>query len=126
DRIWYGAGNTESARKVGELGMHLMSSTLVLEATGEPLDVLQTRQIEAFRESWAAAGHTGEPRVSVSRSIMPIVDDHSRLYFGPYLEKERIGGNRDQIGEIDNTVGTFGKTYVGEPDKIIDELRADA
>jgi len=125
-RIWYGAGNTDSARRVGELGMHLMSSTLVLEATGEPLDVLQSRQIAAFRESWAAAGHEGEPRVSVSRSVMPIVDDLSRLYFGPYLEKERMGGNRDQIGEIDDAVGTFGKTYVGEPDKLIEELRADS
>ena len=126
DRIWYGAGNIESARRVGELGMHLMSSTLILEATGEPLDVLQSRQIDAFRESWREAGHKGEPRVSVSRSVMPIVDDMSRLYFGPYLSKEKMGGNRDQIGEIDNSVGTFGKTYVGEPDKLIEELRADS
>ena len=126
DRIWYGAGNIESARRVGELGMHLMSSTLILEATGEPLDVLQSRQIDAFRESWREAGHQGEPRVSVSRSVMPIVDDMSRLYFGPYLSKEKMGGNRDQIGEIDNSVGTFGKTYVGEPDKLIEELRADS
>ena len=126
DRIWYGAGNIESARRVGELGMHLMSSTLILEATGEPLDVLQSRQIDAFRESWREAGHKSEPRVSVSRSVMPIVDDMSRLYFGPYLSKEKMGGNRDQIGEIDNSVGTFGKTYVGEPDKLIEELRADS
>jgi len=125
ERVWYGAGNTESAVRVGELGMHLMSSTLVLEATGEPLDVLQARQIEAFRESWREAGHTGEPRVSVSRSVMPIVDDASRLYFGPQLAREQMGANRDQIGEIDNSVGTFGKTYVGEPDKIIAELRDD-
>lgn len=125
-RIWYGAGNTDSARRVGQYGMHLMSSTLVLEATGEPLDVLQSRQIDAFREEWRAAGHAGEPRVSVSRSVMPIVDDLSRLYFGPYLEKERMGANRDQIGEIDNVVSTFGKTYVGEPDKLIEELRADS
>jgi len=124
-RIWYGAGNTDSARRVGELGMHLMSSTLVLEATGEPLDVLQARQIDAFRHSWVDAGHEGEPRVSVSRSVMPIVDDLSRLYFGPYLQKEQMGGNRDQIGEIDNSKGTFGKTYVGEPEKIIAELRED-
>ena len=126
ERIWYGAGNIESARRVGELGMHLMSSTLILEATGEPLDVLQSRQIDAFRASWRESGHQGEPRVSVSRSVMPIVDDLSRLYFGPYLSKEKMGGNRDQIGEIDNSVGTFGKTYVGEPEKLIDELLADS
>jgi alkanesulfonate monooxygenase SsuD/methylene tetrahydromethanopterin reductase-like flavin-dependent oxidoreductase (luciferase family) len=125
ERIWYGAGNTESAVRVGQLGMHLMSSTLVLEATGEPLGVLQSRQIEAFRAAWREAGHAGQPRVSISRSIMPIVDDLSREYFGPHLAKEQMGANRDQIGEIDNAVGTFGKTYVGEPDKLIAELRDD-
>jgi hypothetical protein len=36
-----------------------------------------------------------------------------------------MGGNKDQIGEIDNSVSTFGKTYVGEIDKIVRELRDD-
>lgn len=125
ERIWYGAGTTESARLIGRLGMNLMSSTLVLEATGEPLGVIQARQLDAFRESWREAGHAGEPRVSVSRSVFPIVDDESREYFGPLLAQERMGGNRDQIGEIDNAISTFGKTYVGEPDKIVEELRRD-
>lgn len=125
ERIWYGAGGIDSARRVGELGMHLMSSTLVLEATGEPLGVVQTRQISAFREAWRDAGHPGEPRVSVSRSIMPIVDEQTRTYFNPYLERDRMGANRDQIGEIDNTVSTFGKTYVGDLDKLEKELRED-
>jgi hypothetical protein len=56
---------------------------------------------------------------------MPIVDEQSRAYFGPYLERERMGGNKDQIGEIDNTVSTFGKTYVGDLDKLVKELRED-
>ena len=67
DRIWYGAGNIESARRVGELGMHLMSSTLILEATGEPLDVLQSRQIDAFRDVVAASRGTRESRASRCR-----------------------------------------------------------
>nr|WP_255633258.1 LLM class flavin-dependent oxidoreductase [Demequina sp. TTPB684] len=125
DRIWYGAGNTESARRVGALGMHLMSSTLVLEATGEPLGVVQNRQLEAFRDSWREAGHEGEPRVSVSRSIMPIIDDATRTYFGPLLERDTMGANRDQVGEIDNSISTFGKSYVGDVDKIVRELRDD-
>ena len=125
DRIWYGAGSNDSARRVGELGMHLMSSTLVLEATGEPLAVVQSRQIDIFRTAWREAGHAGEPRVSVSRSIMPIVDDLTTTYFGPHLERDRMGANRDQIGEIDNAVSTFGKTYVGDLDKLEKELRED-
>ena len=33
---------------------------------------------------------------------------------------------RDQVGVIDGFTSTFGKTYVGEPDELIDELKADA
>ncbi|MDN4472232.1 LLM class flavin-dependent oxidoreductase [Demequina zhanjiangensis] len=125
ERIWYGAGGNESARRVGELGMHLMSSTLVAEATGEPLGTVQQRQIQVFRDAWRDAGHAGEPRVSISRSIMPIVDDATQMYFGPHLKRDRMGANRDQIGELDNAVSTFGKTYVGDLDKLEKELRED-
>ena len=125
DRIWYGAGNTESARRVGELGMNLMSSTLVLEATGEPLGVIQARQIAAYREAFAAAGHTRRPRVSVSRSILPIVDDETRTYFSAIAMQEATGGGVDQIGIIDDVRATFGRTYVGEPDAIAAELAQD-
>lgn len=105
--------------------MHLMSSTLVAEATGEPLGTVQQRQIQVFRDAWRDAGHAGEPRVSISRSIMPIVDDATQMYFGPHLERDRMGANRDQIGELDNAVSTFGKTYVGDLDKLEKELRED-
>ncbi len=125
DRIWYGAGNIESAKRVGALGMNLMSSTLILEATGEPLGTVQARQIQAFRAAWKEAGHEGTPRVSVSRSIMPIVDDLTRTYYSGVAAQDAMGGNQDQIGIIDNARATFGKTYVGEPDKIVSELLRD-
>jgi alkanesulfonate monooxygenase SsuD/methylene tetrahydromethanopterin reductase-like flavin-dependent oxidoreductase (luciferase family) len=125
ERIWYGAGGIESAKRVGELGMHLMSSTLVLEATGEPFGTVQARQIQAYRDAWKEAGHAGEGRVSVSRSIMPVFDDETRMYFGGLLERDKMGANQDQIGIIDNTKSTFGKSYVGDPDKIVAELRDD-
>ena len=82
-------------------------------------------RIARFREAWRAAGHEGEPRVSVSRSIMPIIDDATARYFGPLLERDKMGGNRDHVGELENTLSTFGKTYVGELDKIEVELRDD-
>src|SRR4029453_5049860 len=40
-RIWWGSGTRESAAWVGEQGMHLMSSTLLLEDTKVPFDELQ-------------------------------------------------------------------------------------
>src|SRR5512139_143353 len=70
DRIWWGAASNATARWTAEQGMHLMSSTLKVDETGEPFHVQQRKQIEVFRDAWREAGHPGEPRVSVSRSIM--------------------------------------------------------
>ena len=36
DRIWWGAATRDTAAWAGELGVNLMSSTLVTEATGDP------------------------------------------------------------------------------------------
>ena len=62
--------------------MNLMSSTLLTEDTGVPFHQLQAEQIQRFRDAWQAAGHPREPRVSVSRSVFPIVSDADRAYFG--------------------------------------------
>ncbi|HEX8520247.1 MAG TPA: LLM class flavin-dependent oxidoreductase, partial [Pseudonocardia sp.] len=82
DRIWWGAGTRGTAEWAAEQGMNLMSSTLLTEDTGVPFHQLQAEQIQRFRDAWAAAGHTRVPRVSVSRSIFPIVSDLDRAYFG--------------------------------------------
>jgi alkanesulfonate monooxygenase SsuD/methylene tetrahydromethanopterin reductase-like flavin-dependent oxidoreductase (luciferase family) len=119
DRIWWGAGTRATAEWTAEQGMNLMSSTLLTEDTGVPFHQLQAEQIHRFRAAWKAAGHHREPRVSVSRSIFPIVNDLDRAYFGSQA------GSRDQVGHIDGGIARFGKTYAGEPDKLITELAAD-
>lgn len=120
DRIWWGSGSRLSAVDTGRMGLNMMSSTLVTEATGQPLHELQREQIEVFRDSYREAGHTRIPRVSVSRSVFPLVDDRDRAYFG--LRSAESG---DQIGIIDGMRSTFGKTYAAEPDVLIEQLRAD-
>jgi alkanesulfonate monooxygenase SsuD/methylene tetrahydromethanopterin reductase-like flavin-dependent oxidoreductase (luciferase family) len=99
--------------------MNLMSSTLLLEDTQVPFDQLQAEQIALFREAWANAGHEREPRVSVSRSVMPITSDLDRRLFG-------ADANEDQVGWLDGAISRFGRTYSGEPDRIAEELAADA
>jgi alkanesulfonate monooxygenase SsuD/methylene tetrahydromethanopterin reductase-like flavin-dependent oxidoreductase (luciferase family) len=118
-RIWYGSGTRGSAEWVGRQGMNLMSSTLLLEDTGVPFDELQAEQIALFREAWAAAGWDWEPRVSISRSVLPVTSDLDRRLFG-----NRSGS--DQTGLLDGAYARFGKTYVGEPDVLAAELRDDA
>ncbi|WP_426978217.1 LLM class flavin-dependent oxidoreductase [Pseudarthrobacter sp. O4] len=122
ERIWWGAGNRASARWAGQQGMNLMSSTLLTEDTGVPFDRLQAEQIAGYREAWAAAGHRHTPRVSVSRSIVPLIDDDSRRYFGLRAQADA----RDQVGYIDGGLARFGRSYVGEPDRLVEELARDA
>lgn len=120
ERIWWGAASDATARWTAEKGMHLMSSTLKADETGEPFHVQQRKQIEVFRDAWREAGHAGEPRVSVSRSIMPITTDLDRMYFG------REGTSSDQFGQIEpNLRAVFGKTYAAEPEVLAKELAED-
>src|SRR5438105_13810231 len=119
ERIWWGSGSRETARWAGEQGLNLMSSTLLLEDTSVPFDQLQAEQIEIFREAWSRAGHTREPRVSVSRSVIPITSDLDRRLFG-------ADANEDQVGWLDGAISRFGRSYTGEPDEIANELANDA
>ncbi|MFC8180517.1 LLM class flavin-dependent oxidoreductase [Rhodococcus sp. NPDC057297] len=119
ERIWWGAGNRDTAEWTARQGMNLMSSTLLTEDTGIPFHQLQAEQIERFRKTWADVGHSHQPRVSVSRSIFPIVSDLDRAYFG------RQADGQDQVGYIDGGIARFGKSYAGEPDQLIEELAGD-
>ncbi len=119
DRIWWGAGSRATAEWTGEQGLNLMSSTLLTEDTGVPFHQLQAEQIQRFRDAWAAGGHPGEPRVSVSRSIFPVVSDLDRAYFG------HEAGSQDQVGHLDGGRARFGKTYAGEPEQLVKELADD-
>ncbi len=120
DHIWWGSGSRATAEETGRRGLNLMSSTLLTEATGRPFHELQREQIDLFRAAYREAGHTGAPRVSVSRSVFPLVDDRDRAYFG-----RGSADGHDQIGVIDGFRSTFGKTYAAEPDVLIEQLKAD-
>ena len=120
NRIWWGAGSDATAQWAAKLGMHLQSSTLKNDETGEPFHVQQAAQIRAYREAWKAAGHSHTPRVSVSRSIFALVDDRDRAYFG------RGGKEEDSVGYIDaQTRAIFGRSYAAEPDELVRQLADD-
>ncbi|GGC77673.1 monooxygenase [Tersicoccus solisilvae] len=122
DRIWWGSGTRSSAVWAAQQGMNLMSSTLLTEDTGVPFDQAQAEQIAQFRAAWAEAGWDREPRVSVSRSVIPLVTDEDRMYFG-----DRDGAEGDQVGYVDaQTLARFGPSFTGEPDVIAAQLANDA
>ena len=118
DRIWWGSASNATAVWAAQMGMNLQSSTLKADESGEPFHVQQAKQIRAYREAWKEAGHSREPRVSVSRSIFALMNDQDRAYFGR-------DGSSDQIGLIDNMRAVFGRSYAAEPGRLIDELKAD-
>lgn len=119
DHIWWGSGTRETAEWTGRQGLNMMSSTLLTEDASMPFDELQAEQIIRFREAYREAGHKGAPRVSVSRSVFPIMNDTDRAYFGSANERQ------DAIGMIDGFRSTFGRTYAGEPDMLIEQLKND-
>lgn len=118
DRIWWGSGTRATAQWAARMGMNLQSSTLLSEDTGVPFDQLQAEQIRLYRQAWAEQGRERAPRVSVSRSVLPITEDIDRAYFGDQ-------GHDDQIGLLDGARSRFGRTYVGEPDQLAVELAGD-
>lgn len=120
ERIWWGAGSNATAVWAAKLGMNLQSSTLKNDETGEPFHIQQAKQIRAYREAWTQAGHKRTPRVSVSRSIFPLVNDTDRAYFGT------SGQEADKIGFLDaSTRAIFGRSYAAEPDRLVEQLRKD-
>jgi alkanesulfonate monooxygenase SsuD/methylene tetrahydromethanopterin reductase-like flavin-dependent oxidoreductase (luciferase family) len=118
DRIWWGAGTRQTAVWAATAGMNLQSSTLLTEDTGVPFDQLQAEQIALYKQAWADAGHTREPLVSVSRSVLPITEEIDRIYFGGQE-------NGDQVGLLEGVRSRFGRTYAGAPDRIAEELARD-
>jgi alkanesulfonate monooxygenase SsuD/methylene tetrahydromethanopterin reductase-like flavin-dependent oxidoreductase (luciferase family) len=120
ERIWWGAGSNATAVWAAKLGMNLQSSTLKNNESGEAFHIQQAAQIRAYRTAWKEAGHAGDPRVSVSRSIIAITDDSDRVYFGGGGEED------DQIGHISpETQAIFGRSYAAEPDALVEQLKKD-
>ncbi|MEQ4532566.1 MAG: LLM class flavin-dependent oxidoreductase [Mixta sp.] len=120
DRIWWGSGSNATAQWAAKLGMNLQSSTLKDDETGEAFHIQQAKQIRAYRAAWLEAGHARKPRVSVSRSIFPLVNEQDRAYFGASRQEG------DQVGYLDEkTRAIFGRSYAAEPEKLIAQLKQD-
>ncbi|MBO9590451.1 LLM class flavin-dependent oxidoreductase [Devosia sp.] len=120
NRIWWGAASDATAIWAAKMGMHLQSSTLKFDESGKPFHIQQAEQIRAYRTAWKEAGHAGEPRVSVSRSIFALVNDQDRMFFGAGRPEQ------DQFGYIEpEKRAVFGRGYTAEPDKLIEELKRD-
>lgn len=122
ERIWWGSGSIQTAVWAAQQGMNLQSSTLVNYETKEPFHIQQANQLRAFKEVWKQVGHHFEPRTLVTRSILPITNDLDRQFFG-----KSQAYSRDEVGFLayHQNPTIFGKTFAGEPDKLVKQLAKD-
>ena len=81
---------------------------------GQPM----AEQLRAYRQAWAEAGHDWAPRVSVSRSIFPLLSERDRGLYG-------LSASGDQVGHLDSGIATFGRTYAADPSTLIKQLSQD-
>lgn len=119
-RIFWGSGTHRTAEQAARDGVNLMSSTLVSETSAETLGEIQADQIARYRAAWATAGHAWMPKVSISRSIFPLVSAADHQLFGT------LASSNDQVGYIPQAgASTFGRSYAAEPDVLIEQLQQD-
>ena len=119
ERIWWGAGSIASGIWAGEVGMNLLSSTLLLEDDGRSFHLAQADQIRRYREAHAASGHPTGGLSAVTRSAFPVLTDLDDLYFG-----RREAG--DAVGILDGRQARSGPTYAGSLDELAEKFSRDA
>lgn len=129
ERVWYGAGSIESARRVAGQGLRLLMST-ILTGRIEDYNAHQAAAIAAYR-----AAHVGPrpPRVAVSRSILPATSpDAARLYAAYDRERRALGpGASRPAGALTATDARPAPAYSvspaihGDPEHVAERLLQD-
>ena len=118
DRIWWGSGHPRHG-PVGRPGRDEPAEFhAAVRRHRRPVRPAPGGADPAVPRGVGRAGGPREPRVSVSRSVLPITEDIDRMYFGDQAHE-------DQIGLLEGVRSRFGRTYVGEPDAVAAELAAD-
>lgn len=119
DRIWWGAATHATGVTVGEQGMNLLSSTVMLAEDGRPFHVQQADQVRDYRAAYRSAGHAGPGLAAVTRPVFPITGDTDRRYFGTR------GKGADSVGFFDGSNARSGPTMAGDIEQLVQKLSAD-
>lgn len=93
---------------------------MLLEDTGVPLDVAQAEQIPPYRDAWRDAGWAREPRVAVTRSVLPLTTHQDWALFGRNVDEPDRASSIPGYAPI-----RTGRTYTGDPDGIAGLLAKD-
>jgi alkanesulfonate monooxygenase SsuD/methylene tetrahydromethanopterin reductase-like flavin-dependent oxidoreductase (luciferase family) len=92
-RIRQGAASLGSALRAAELGIGLITGTVLHDlAEGETFGQYQARIIDAYRTAWRQAHGTVPPPVAVAASILPGTTAELRDTYAAYDEQRRTEG----------------------------------
>ena len=123
DRLWYGAASHDSARRAGEHGLNLLTSSVVRVAPDEEPDfaAIQARSIRAFREA-----HPAGEAARVSQGLVVIPTDSAtaeqRAKYEAYVEARNPRTAEPQgPGRL-----LFARDVLGTSDEIAEALYAHA
>ncbi|HEY2221585.1 LLM class flavin-dependent oxidoreductase [Actinomycetospora sp.] len=128
DRLWYGAASESSARRAGEQGLNLLTSSVVRVAPDEEPDfaAIQARSIRAFRAAFEEAGHGTADTARVSQGLVVIPTDSAtaeqRARYEAYVDARTPRTSAPQgPGRL-----LFARDVLGTSEEIAEALHAHA
>ncbi len=133
DRIWYGAGTPDSARRAAGLGLDLVLSAIA-PSLGLPFDAAQKAVVDAHRAAWTRTDRA--PRFTTARTFFPALNGRQRALYQGYGDLRQSQGPAasrpkgaltpaEPAGRANSTGGLMSPEIVGSPAEVIDYLLAD-
>lgn len=125
-RLGYGAGGLSSALRAARLGLNLVLSTIGGPGTGPTLGHSQAELIQRYRDEFTVHHPDRAPKVTIGRSILPIVDERDQAEFGGLKDfYDRLVTEDGRYLDDSGFTGQASPLYAGSPAEIIDRLAAD-
>ena len=93
DRIWYGSGSLDSARKAARQRLRLITGTILHDVPeGLTFSEHQAELTAAYRREWVEAHGTTPPPVAVAASILPATTSQLADRYAAYDAERRTYG----------------------------------
>jgi alkanesulfonate monooxygenase SsuD/methylene tetrahydromethanopterin reductase-like flavin-dependent oxidoreductase (luciferase family) len=134
-RVRQGAGSLGSAVRAAELGIGLITGTVLHGLTeGETFGEYQARSIGAYRTAWREKYATEPPPVAVAASILPGTTPELRATYAAYDQQRRTEGMQASrpAGALEPVVKAelpegmrISPVFHGTPDEVLEAVLAD-
>jgi alkanesulfonate monooxygenase SsuD/methylene tetrahydromethanopterin reductase-like flavin-dependent oxidoreductase (luciferase family) len=134
-RIRQGAASLDSALRAAELGIGLITGTVLHDlADGETFGTYQARIAGAYRTAWRDRHGTEPPPVAVAASILPGTTPELRETYAAYDRQRRTEGMHasrpkgalEPVAPVDLPAGVrISPVFHGSPDEVTEAVLAD-